>query len=111
MSYDDLTRAVRHEHALKQGLLARCYRLPIAASIAMDAKVEEMGAKELAMAVLTKLGLEPGLADPIVALTAWLDGRDSAERDSAGGRQARPFAGMGAGMDAGDSFIDRYINS
>jgi hypothetical protein len=111
MSYAEITRAVRHEHALKQGLLARCYRLPIAASIAMDAKIDEMSSKELAMAVLTKLGLEPGLADPIVALTAWLDGRDSAERDSAGGHQARPFAGMGAGMDAGDDFVSRYIST
>jgi hypothetical protein len=96
MSYvDDVARAVRREHATKQRLVARCSRLPI--SFGMDASdVAAMSAKELAHAVLLKLGYDQ-VNDPILALNSWLDGKDS---NSAGGHNARPFAGMGAGMDA-----------
>ncbi len=106
MSYvDDVARAVRRETAAKQHLLARCARLPI--SFGMDASdVAAMSAKELAHAVLNKLGYDPVAGDPILALNSWLDGKDSAERDS-GGQNARPLAKMG--MDAADNFMTRYL--
>ena len=126
MSYhDDLKRAVRHENALKGGLLARLARY----GFALDAA--ELSAEELAVAVLKKLGLRVP-DDPISALSSWLDGADAGARARDRGVSVRedvmaPGRGVGVrpdvmapgpgvsvrpeAMDAGETFIDRYLRS
>jgi hypothetical protein len=104
MSYlDELTLAVRRERATKQGLLARCARLPI--SFGMDAaNIATMSAAEFARAILLKLGHD-SVANPVLALSSWLDGAAS------GGRMPE-LQGVhkGAGMDSsGASFMDKYL--
>ena len=95
-AYDaaEITQAVRELAARHEQLHERLSRV-----IGPVAGYEEMTLPQLAAYGLEKLGIEPPdeADDPaVVALEQALRGRAS--------------GGMGAGMDAGDSFIDRYIN-
>lgn len=100
MRCEDINRNFRHDEILKRGLLSRVAR--IAPMTVMDA--EELSARELAGLVLKKLGLKIP-ADPISALSSWLDGHDSGQRDAAGGRVQTE------GMDSAGNFVNRYLAS
>lgn len=133
-SYSELAarvaRGLRHDEALKRGLLARTARY---VSVMDAAEMSEMSARELAVAVLRKLGLAVP-ADPIGALSSWLDGRDAGERAHdylipgnrltggnripGGGSPILGSKGAGAGTqeearDAreGGSFLDKYLEA
>lgn len=98
MAFDaaEVTAAVRRLAARHEQLHERLSRV-----IGPVAGYEEMTLPQLAAHGLAKLGIEPPDADDdprVIALEHVLRGRSG--------------GGMGAAsMDAGDTFIDRYINS
>lgn len=110
MFNETLKRDIYRDLAAKQHLATRMARVPRA--FACDAMSTET-AEDYCRRMLEKLGMKVG-DDPIMNLTMFLHGHDAMAMSNMNSRDSGALMGATrrrASMDAGESFVDRYINS